>query len=130
MAVTDPIDAQAVVEEDVPQKKFLELPSEYSSWDESSFVVIPAPLEATVTWGKGTALGPSAIIDASRHMEVFDLEAGCEHVSRGHGICTLKTPWSVVVLKESKSKAVVDAVTADPLAGASSELQLGDEASL
>ncbi len=34
--------------------------------------IIPAPLEATVTYGPGTAAGPLALLRASRHMELYD----------------------------------------------------------
>ena len=95
MAAADSgIEAMIVVEGSA-EKRFLQLSDDFSSWNDSSFVVIPAPLEATVTWGKGTRDGPAAIIEASRHMEAFDFEEETEHVSRGHGICTLKIPsWT------------------------------------
>ena len=38
------------------------------------FHVIPAPLEKTVSYGKGTARGPAAILDASTKLELFDGE--------------------------------------------------------
>ena len=34
--------------------------------------IIPAPLEVTVTYGEGAALGPLAIISASANMEIYD----------------------------------------------------------
>ncbi|MFH1866751.1 MAG: agmatinase [Patescibacteria group bacterium] len=36
--------------------------------------VLPIPYEATTTYGGGTNKGPNAIIDASRNMELWDLE--------------------------------------------------------
>jgi len=95
MAASDSGIDEAMIEVS-SEKRFLQLSDDFSSWNDSSFVVIPAPLEATVTWGRGTRDGPAAIIEASRHMEVFDFEEETEHVSRGHGICTLKMPsWPV-----------------------------------
>jgi agmatinase len=44
------------------------------NYSKSKAVVLPVPHEATTTYGKGTSLGPSAIIEASRHMELFDIE--------------------------------------------------------
>lgn len=38
----------------------------------SRFIVIPAPLEATVSYMGGTSRGPDAIIEASRQVELFD----------------------------------------------------------
>ena len=41
---------------------------------ESLFHVIPAPFEASVSYGHGTALGPAAILEASCQLEVFTVE--------------------------------------------------------
>jgi len=41
-------------------------------------VIVPIPYEGTVYYGSGTAKGPQAIIDASRHMEPYDIELGVE----------------------------------------------------
>lgn len=58
--------------------------------EEAAVVVLPAPLEATVTYRAGTRLGPAAIIDASRNMELFEEETGSEpHLA---GIATLEEP--------------------------------------
>ncbi len=40
--------------------------------DEALFHVIPVPYEKTVTSGKGTRKGPSAILEASQQLELFD----------------------------------------------------------
>ena len=36
--------------------------------------ILPVPYEATTSWGPGTRRGPRAIIDASRHIELYDHE--------------------------------------------------------
>lgn len=54
-------------------------------------VLIPFPLEATVSYGHGTAKGPEAIIAASPELEFFDDELWCEPY-RAFGIATLQTP--------------------------------------
>jgi agmatinase len=46
-------------------------------------VILPVPLEATVSFGKGTAKGPRAIIDASRYLEWYDRETNKELVLKG-----------------------------------------------
>jgi agmatinase len=51
----------------------------------------PFPLEATVSYGGGTARGPEAIIAASPELEFFDDELWCEPY-RASGIATLETP--------------------------------------
>lgn len=40
--------------------------------DQARAAIIPVPLEATVSWGQGTALGPAAIMYASANMELYD----------------------------------------------------------
>ncbi len=54
-------------------------------------LVIPFPIEATVSYGSGTARGPEAIIAASPELEFFDDELWCEPY-RASGIATLETP--------------------------------------
>ena len=43
--------------------------------DEALFHVIPAPYEASVSYGGGTAAGPQAIIHASDQLETYDGES-------------------------------------------------------
>jgi agmatinase len=54
-------------------------------------VVVPFGLEATVSYGGGTAAGPSAIIAASQQLELFDDEFGREPYL-DYGIATLREP--------------------------------------
>lgn len=49
---------------------------------------MPVPYEATTSWGGGTRLGPSRILDASHHVELYDRELDCEPAER-LGIHTL-----------------------------------------
>lgn len=46
----------------------------YSDFDNARILVWPIPYEGTVSYGRGTAKGPRAIISASRNMELFDEE--------------------------------------------------------
>lgn len=55
---------------------FLDLPS--ASMDEADVILLPLPFEGTVSYGKGTARGPAAILDASRQVETLDEETGFE----------------------------------------------------
>jgi len=59
-------------------KKFLDIEPEFSSYASSKFIIIPAPYEATTTYGKGTKNGPSAILNASQIVEDYDIELGFE----------------------------------------------------
>ncbi len=51
---------------------FLESELKSKSKEDSLFHIIPAPYEASVSYGKGAAKGPSAILEASQHLELFD----------------------------------------------------------
>ena len=39
---------------------------------ESKIVLVPVPWEATVSYGSGAALGPKAILNASRQIDLYD----------------------------------------------------------
>jgi agmatinase len=54
-------------------------------------VVIPFGIEASVSYGGGTAAGPAAILAASHQVELYDDELECEPVRR-YGIATLREP--------------------------------------
>jgi agmatinase len=62
----------------IPENKGLPYPSFLASElgetdpDEALFHVMPVPYEKTVTYGTGTAKGPSAILTASQQLELFD----------------------------------------------------------
>lgn len=44
--------------------------------DEARVVLLPVPFEATASYGGGTADGPAAILEASRQVDLFDLDTG------------------------------------------------------
>lgn len=45
---------------------------------EAEVLILPIPLEATVSYGRGTGRGPEAIIKASQQVELYDHELGYE----------------------------------------------------
>ncbi|HEY3374333.1 MAG TPA: agmatinase [Candidatus Aquicultor sp.] len=47
---------------------------ENSSFDEADVVIVPVPYDATTTYKAGTREGPLAIINASRQVELYDME--------------------------------------------------------
>lgn len=56
---------------------------EMKSPDGAAFAILPVPYERTVSYGKGTRLGPAAIIDASWQLELWDEETKKETCRRG-----------------------------------------------
>ena len=62
---------------------FLGLDAEQPAYDQSDAVILPLPFERTVSYGKGTAAGPRALIEASGYVELYDEELRTEgHSSR------------------------------------------------
>jgi agmatinase len=55
-----------------PRSNFLGLPVEASRYETSRVVVLPVPLERTTSYGKGTSLGPDAILRGSRQVELWE----------------------------------------------------------
>lgn len=62
------------------------IPSKYCNLDKAEIVILPVPYDATSTWIKGADKGPEAIIDASKNMELYDIETDSEVYK--HGIFT------------------------------------------
>lgn len=46
------------------------------SLDEAKLVLIPVPWEVTTSYGDGTSRGPEVILEASRQIDLFDIETG------------------------------------------------------
>lgn len=54
-----------------------------SSFDGARVAVLPVPHEATVSYGRGTARGPEAILRASAQVELYDEQTGLEPFRAG-----------------------------------------------
>ena len=64
-------------------KNFGDLWGEYSNIRDARIVIIPVPYDRTSTWIKGADKGPTAIIEASANMELYDIETGSEVYRKG-----------------------------------------------
>ena len=51
--------------------------------EESRFVLVPVPFDATASYGTGARLGPARIIEASEQLELFDEELLCQPWKQG-----------------------------------------------
>ncbi|HEV2147823.1 MAG TPA: agmatinase [Longimicrobiaceae bacterium] len=69
-------------------RNFLGLEEEAGSWESADVVVLPIPYEASVSYQGGTKLGPAAIVEASRYIELYDQELDAEP-GPAVGVCTL-----------------------------------------
>jgi len=59
-------------------KNFGDIPQEFANYQPAKVVILPIPYDGTSTWIKGADKGPEAIIDASCHMELYDIESDTE----------------------------------------------------
>ncbi len=66
---------------------FLDTPPSEHVYERSKFVVVPVPYDGTASFRAGARYGPAAIIQASRHMEDFDVALGID--ASEHEIFTL-----------------------------------------
>jgi agmatinase len=86
---------------------FLDLPEERSQFADAGVLIFPIPLEATVSYGGGTAGGPDAIITASTQIELYDREFDSEPALE-YGIHTLPA-----LELPPDAEAAVEAIAAD-----------------
>ncbi len=81
------------------------LPRKYSSYKNSNIVILPVPFDKTSTWIKGAAKGPKAIIKASKHMELYDIETDSEVYKEGiHTSKAVTAATSTGMIKSVQSK--------------------------
>ncbi len=59
------------------------IPKEFSGYKKAKIVILPVPFDKTSTWLKGSDKGPRAIIEASRNMELYDIETNSEVYKNG-----------------------------------------------
>ncbi len=54
--------------------RYCGLPDPYGSKNHSKIALLPVHFDKTTTYGKGADKGPAALIEASRHLELYDIE--------------------------------------------------------
>lgn len=90
---------------------FLSLPPECSTYATARYAVLPVPYEGTVSYEAGTAKGPSAILDASRHVEKLDEEFLAEFVAAGITTCkplrAARTPEQMMRRVHGRAAAIL-----------------------
>ncbi|HLM68404.1 MAG TPA: agmatinase [Longimicrobium sp.] len=69
-------------------RNFLGLEGDAAGWENAGVVILPIPYESTVSYQGGTKLGPAAILEASRYIELYDQELDGEP-GPAVGVCTL-----------------------------------------
>jgi agmatinase len=86
--------------------------------DDAEVVVIPVPWDVTTSYRPGTSLGPAAVLEASRQVDLFDLETGRPYE---RGIAMLPVPDDVLAWN-ADARAIAEPVIAAGGAGADLEL--------
>jgi agmatinase len=59
------------------------IPKSHAEYEHSKVVLIPVPFDQTSTWQKGADKGPSAFLEASDDMELYDIETESEAYKHG-----------------------------------------------
>lgn len=76
---------------------------------EAGVVLVPVPFEATTSYGGGTAGGPAAILEASRQVDLFDVETGRPYEA---GIHMLAVPGEIAALDRAAREAAAPVIAA------------------
>jgi len=64
-------------------KTYAGIPEEYGKLEQANIVLIPVPYDGTSTWQKGADKGPEAFLEASKNMELYDIETDSEVYKQG-----------------------------------------------
>ena len=88
---------------------FLDLPPVACEYASASAVVLPLPLEESVSYGGGTAAGPRAIIEASKQVELYDPRTDAEPALI-FGVHTLPAPPCFSGKKKNAVATIIDGI--------------------
>lgn len=83
-------------------------------------VVVPVPFDATTSYGKGAAKGPKAILEASKQVDLFDIETGRPYE---HGIAMLPEPRQVRTWNREATRLAQPIIDAGGVIGKNRRLQ-------
>jgi len=59
------------------------LPKKFSQYETSKIAILPIEFDKSISWLQGAAKGPKAIIDASKQVELYDIETNTEVYTQG-----------------------------------------------
>jgi len=93
--------------------RFCELPDELAELATAAAAVLPVPYDCTSTWKKGADKGPLAILEASHHVEWYDLATGVETCRQGIAtlppLCCDDPPEQLADLLDEQVGALIQA---------------------
>lgn len=95
---------------------FFDLPAEAADPNDAAAVILPVPYDRTSSWLRGAAGGPGAILEASRYVEVWDLETASEPWRSGIGaLAALEFDGPPEALADEVSERVGEILAASQL---------------
>jgi len=86
--------------------RFAGLPDEFANLENAKIVILPVPFDLTTTYQHGTNKGPAALIEASRNIELYDIETGSEIYKKGIFTAPAVTENSCETMRFALKKAV------------------------
>lgn len=85
---------------------------EYANRENAEVAILPVPYDGTSTWGKGADKGPTAFLEASENMELYDIETRLEVYKRGvylaEPLTGMASPEEMVKTVEQTTGALID----------------------
>ncbi len=102
---------------------FLGLPGDVSTPARAKGWLLPIPYESTTSYGAGTREGPAAILAASRQVELYDQEFGCEPAME-YGIYTTP-PLNLVHRSPEAMVRSIETAVAELLSGSQGPTVMG-----
>ncbi|HUT52016.1 MAG TPA: agmatinase [bacterium] len=105
------------------------IPAPYCDYGHARAVIIPAPYEGTVSWGKGTANAPAAMLAASPYIEFYDSILGRETFKLGiHGrepLVMPADPWQAALKVKAAVAPELETLRRPVVVGGEHSLSLG-----
>lgn len=84
---------------------FAGLPPEFSNPHKSEIVIVSVPFDKTTTYQQGTDKGPAALIEASRNLELYDIETDSEVYEKGiYTTAPIEAETSQQMLAQTKAE--------------------------
>ena len=101
----------------------------FCDYGRAKVVIIPAPFEGTVSWGKGASKAPAAIQQVSPYIELYDAILGREVYKIGiHGRPALvmpEDPWKAILAVKAAAVAELETARHPVVVGGEHSLTLG-----
>jgi agmatinase len=88
-------------------RNFCGLYSPHADYGPARIVVLPVPFDRTSSWMRGSRRGPRALIDASRNLELYDIDTASQVYLRGiHTAGPVRARRSETLVKKVRTAAL------------------------